>query len=44
MKSKAAVFLILCGVLLMFYGITVGEAETVFHKAIIVCLECIGIG
>jgi len=32
------------GVLMMCYGISRGEVQVVFTKAINICLECIGIG
>ncbi|WBW98193.1 CD1871A family CXXC motif-containing protein [Oceanirhabdus sp. W0125-5] len=34
----------LFGMYLIAYGFTEGEVETVFAKAIRICLECIGIG
>jgi len=37
-------FLILIGIVLLVLGITQGEAREIFKKAIIVCMECIGIG
>lgn len=36
--------LALFGFVLVFLGYYQGEAETVFSKAIRICLECIGIG
>lgn len=32
------------GLAFMLFGVYQGEAQTVFAKAIRVCLECIGIG
>lgn len=32
------------GILMMAYGISRGEMQTVFAKAVNICLECIGIG
>lgn len=29
---------------MMVYGLAQGEAEAVLHKAVRICLECIGIG
>ena len=43
--SKAVSCLMLCvGILLIVFGVLRGEAETVYEKAIRICLECIGIG
>ena len=36
--------LLITGITMMLLGILRGEAETVFEKAIRVCMECIGIG
>ncbi|MGE4484433.1 MAG: CD1871A family CXXC motif-containing protein [Oscillospiraceae bacterium] len=36
--------LIAVGAIMIVCGIVLGEAGTVFHKAILICLECIGIG
>jgi len=36
--------LLIVGVALMIIGIWQGELTEIMHKAIIVCLECIGIG
>ena len=32
------------GVLMMAYGISRGEMQVVFEKAVNICLECVGIG
>lgn len=36
--------LLMVGVTFVVYGTLRGEAETVLHKAVRICLECIGIG
>ena len=46
-RSKKAVIqaaLLICGAVMLCYGILRGEADTVFSKAIRLCLECVGIG
>ena len=46
-QSKKAVFqvvLLICGAAMLCYGAWRGEVETVFSKAIRLCLECVGIG
>jgi len=32
------------GIVLMVFGILRGELHEIYHKAIVICLECIGIG
>ena len=45
MKNRwISVLAILFGMYLIAYGFTEGEVNTVFSKAIRICLECIGIG
>ena len=46
-RSKKTVFqaaILICGAVMLCYGILRGEAETVLSKAIRLCLECVGIG
>lgn len=44
-SSKLVPCLMLCaGILMTALGVWRGEAETVFEKAIRICLECVGIG
>ncbi len=44
MKKRLWLLLSAGGIVLMFFGILRGEADTVLKKAILICLECIGIG
>ena len=43
-KNKIALLLLLAGIVLLIFGIMRGEMDTVFSKAVQICLECIGIG
>ena len=45
-RKKALVqsLLLLAGILMIWFGIWRGEAETVLSKAIRLCMECVGIG
>ena len=36
--------ILLAGFVMMIVGIWRGELEMIFRKAVVVCLECIGIG
>lgn len=42
--SIIAILAIAAGIAMMVYGAGRGEAETVFNKAVNICLECIGLG
>jgi hypothetical protein len=42
--NKKAAILLVAGMLFMLTGTYRGEIAVVFQKAIIICLECIGIG
>ena len=43
--SRLFPWLMLCGgIVLTALGVWRGEAETVFEKAVRICLECVGIG
>lgn len=43
-KRLAQIFLLLAGVGMLCFGVLRGEADTVFSKAVKLCLECVGIG
>jgi hypothetical protein len=42
--NRKSYAILICGIILMVFGIFRGEVSTVFIKAVNVCLECIGIG
>ncbi len=43
-RSVAALVLTAAGIVSVYFGAARGEALTVFKKAAVICLECIGIG
>ncbi len=43
-KNRIAAILLAFGIAFIAAGICRGEVETVFRKAVNICLECIGIG
>lgn len=43
-KAALQVFLLLIGMAMLVFGIWRNEAQTVFSKAIRLCMECVGIG
>ena len=43
-KSTIQVYLLLTGMAMLIFGIWRDEAQTVFSKAIRLCMECVGIG
>ena len=43
-KKQAQLLLLAAGVLMLLFGLWRGEADTVFSKAIRLCMECVGIG
>ena len=43
-KAAVQVLLLLIGIAMLVFGICRGEAQTVFSKAIRLCIECVGIG
>ncbi|MCR4940178.1 MAG: hypothetical protein K5930_08760 [Treponemataceae bacterium] len=43
-RKSLALILLCLGLVLVLAGIYRGEAETVFNKAVHICMECIGIG
>jgi len=38
------IVILAAGVILIFFGVWRGELQLIMQKAIVVCLECIGIG
>jgi len=43
-KKQAQLLLLAAGVLMLLFGVWRCEADTVFSKAIRLCMECVGIG
>ena len=43
-KAAVQVLLLLAGIAMLISGIWREEAQTVFSKAIRLCMECVGIG
>ena len=43
-QNRAAVALLAAGVVMIAFGLWRGEDETVFRKAVNICMECIGLG
>lgn len=43
-SRRAGVIVAAVGLLMMVFGMFRGEIDTVFIKAINICMECIGIG
>ena len=43
-KAAVQVLLLLAGIAMLIFGIWREEAQTVFSKAICLCMECVGIG
>ena len=42
-KKQAQLLLLAAGVLMLLFGLWRGEADTVFSKAIRLCMECVGL-
>ena len=42
-KKQAQLLLLAAGVLMLLFGVWRGEADTVFSKAIRLCMECVGV-
>lgn len=43
-RKILCVSLLILGIAMIILGVFRGEAETVFEKAVRICMECIGIG
>ena len=37
-------FTLLLGIIFLIVGVNDGQLEEIYHKAVMICLECIGIG
>jgi len=44
LRTALPAVILLAGIIMMFFGIWRGELQMILQKAILVCLECIGIG
>ena len=43
-QNRLALAILVLGAVLTAVGVWRGEAETVFRKAVSICMECIGLG
>lgn len=43
-RNKACLLLVLLGLSFVVIGVWRGEVEVVLRKAVIICMECIGLG
>ena len=43
-KALLQIALLVCGTVMLYFGISRGEAAMVLNKAVKLCLECVGIG
>lgn len=43
-KNRAALFILALGAAFLAIGVWRGEDQTVFRKAVNICMECIGLG
>ena len=43
-KNRAALLLLVLGAAFLAIGVWRGEDQTVFRKAVNICMECIGLG
>ena len=43
-QNRIALLLLLAGLACIAIGVWRGEAETVYRKAVNICMECIGLG
>ncbi len=43
-RSILAAAVLLAGIALVAVGVTRGEAAVVLQKAVVICMECIGLG
>ncbi|SEW16827.1 hypothetical protein SAMN05216413_1359 [Ruminococcaceae bacterium KH2T8] len=43
-RNLTAILLIVCAAVLIIVGISMHQPESVLHKAVRICMECIGLG